>query len=213
MDISDYTQRVMQMLPFLFWGIVTGAFLAKSIVFLLFPAHMLHHVAYFESLSPPDSADVSTWSNKEIEKFEEPLLFLRWVGVVYLFATAGTNQMLASQVEAGKWVRYTVYQLSTIYYILASSAAIYLLNVGRSANDDDDATIFLPIEWSRAYTVLTSVFLGAIAIGYFGSCFGCCGELSKLVDFPDLYTSSKELSVVTVSSSVPKSRADMRSAA
>ena len=143
---------------FLFWSLVNLGFLANAVAFTFFPYDVATTLSAFSDpfVAPPcwearDCPDGSVGKHFE--------LLIRAIGIVFLFATAGTTQCLVDVFPYNdNKIRRSFYTLTAIDYILASIGMIYL------ASQD----IFSENEAMITVVTLSSLFMAAILLGLIG---------------------------------------------
>jgi len=98
----------------------------------------------------------------------------QYLGIIFLFASAGFNSMLASTpvFDNSPSTQSFIQQFTLVYYILAGSVLIWLIS---------DHELFTD-HWTRTFQVLSSLFVAAIGLGYVSSLLGCCVDVGKFVD-------------------------------
>lgn len=127
---------------------------------------------------------------------------VRFMGVLFLFSAAGTNQMLAHSIGGTALMKKSSYAASLIEYLFGGVAGIVVLSMKEEP--------FIK-EQRFAFIILFSLFVSALTLALFCSCGGKI-TLSSVGEETVLKSVEVD-SVVSRSRSIPKSRAEILSAA
>jgi hypothetical protein len=103
---------------------------------------------------------------------EHPVNTIRFMGVLFLLADAGLNQMVeTSSGTTSPLIKRTAFTSTILFYILAGSAGIVVTSL--------DDKIFSD-EQTLAFQILFSLFVGALSLGLLGVCGGFCSIRSSM---------------------------------
>ena len=162
----------------LFWLVVNLGFLATSVVLIFYPEEAATLITALDENNAADKALVQA------------------SGLIFVFATGGFNQCLSDTLTLTNiTIKRFIFFLTTLYYLAASAGMLYFVSLEPSFLNNDTAIITVQ--------TVTSLFIGALALGLLGTLVSCCSSFTILL--PDMKAQAKTMTA----SHLPKSRAAM----
>ena len=183
--------RLTTMFASLFWVIVNLSFLATSLGFIFFPKE----AAELITVLGPIVATPCWQNSSNAEEISEAVcptatsgtvlslptatvvihvrLFLRSIGLIFLFATGGFNQCLSDALTyTNHTLKRFVFSMTTFYYLAASIGMLWVVSLDDKVLNDD-ATVVVQ--------VLTALFVAAVSLGLVGTWVSCCSSFTELL--------------------------------
>ena len=193
-----------------FWTLVNLCFLIASIFLMFFPFGVMQTIEITSNASWMDdyADEKDNWAFvpncTDPRAYQPHFTSVQFVGVIYLFIVAGTNQMIAQVLPPGTppAFRSILFFVTTVWFLLAN---IGVLVVANSCTDAVFSTDWL----LTLVNILSALFLVAMVIGLAGTVVSPLSSFSMAFATVPQQRSSIRGSQVERSSVVHGSRSEM----
>lgn len=191
------------MFGFLFWATMNIAFLTTSIAFILFPKEAGNTLASLKSITDTDCWQTmdnfrSVSCTDHAMVVDDARRMVRAIGFVFLFATAGTNQLMSDAITSAYGKR-AMFSMTTFYYISAIIGLLIITNDG----------LFILSSQKTFVMVMLAFFLCSLFFGLIGTTVVWCADCFTGI-LPSAIQKQLPTPIVTTNK-LPVSRAAMSS--